>query len=221
MTKHSKNVINKLADKSHNESKSEHLKVSFEHLDWDKKEFFVHGCTEEYYHHLFDVFCEIKKSTAQQIKQRQILRLRPKPIVWHKETTITQSSFPAKIKESLKSQTDGSDEDQQNQFDDMTRDAFELMVAKNYGRVHGFIFNNTFYVVWFDPAHNLFLGADRGDGKTGKVVYSDAYKKMNLYCPGEINKLKNLNRLLDEENSELKKKNKELVKMLDQKTTPN
>jgi len=221
LTKPSKKYVEQLAKDSYNKAENEYLRISFEHLDWDRKEFFVHGCTETYYHHLFDVFCELKKSTANQIKQRQVARLNPKPIVWHKESTITQSSFPSKIKESLKPQTDGSAEDQQKQFEDMTKDAFELMVAKSYGRIHGFIHDNIFYVVWFDPAHNLFLGRDRGDGKIGKIVYADDYKKMSLFCPEKINGLKDLNETLYKENLKLKKENKDLLDMLDEKTTPN
>lgn len=33
---------------------------------------------------------------------------------------------------------------------------YELNLTKKHGRIHGFFINNTFFIVWFDPDHNLF-----------------------------------------------------------------
>ena len=32
------------------------------------------------------------------------------------------------------------------------------VTANEYGRVHGFIIKNTFYIVWLDPEHELYPG---------------------------------------------------------------
>lgn len=41
----------------------------------------------------------------------------------------------------------------------------QFFLTKGNGRVHGFIVGNRFYVVWLDPAHNLYPEA-------GHVNYS-------------------------------------------------
>jgi len=81
--------VSQIAETSHSKVDAELLRISFDYIDWNLKTFFVHGCTETYYHHLFETFCAIKKSTAKQIKERQQKALNPKPIVWQKKTTIT------------------------------------------------------------------------------------------------------------------------------------
>lgn len=41
-----------------------------------------------------------------------------------------------------------------NEFDD---EAWQFAITGNkHGRVHGFLFDNTFQVVWLDPNHNLY-----------------------------------------------------------------
>lgn len=40
----------------------------------------------------------------------------------------------------------------------MMERCFELRITKNSGRMHGFLFGKVFYLVWFDPAHNLIPG---------------------------------------------------------------
>jgi hypothetical protein len=37
------------------------------------------------------------------------------------------------------------------------RSAFQFSISSNeYGRVHGFMIDTTFYVRWFDPEHRLY-----------------------------------------------------------------
>lgn len=48
------------------------------------------------------------------------------------------------------------DESSLSQAKEITSNAFEISLSKNYGRIHGFIWNNTCHIVWFDPAHNLY-----------------------------------------------------------------
>jgi hypothetical protein len=36
--------------------------------------------------------------------------------------------------------------------------AWQFMISKKNGRVHGFIPGNVFFVRWLDPRHNLYHG---------------------------------------------------------------
>ena len=207
------NAVKNLAEESYKKATSENIKISFKFVDWDSEEFFVHGMTKKYYEHLFDAFHDLEKATADEIKQQKHRKLTPKFINWKGDSTITRASFPEKIKNSLRPQSSNDTNELQKQFEEMTRDSFELRVAKGYGRIHGFIFDNTFYVVWFDPAHNLFPGKDDKD-RDKKIKLPEEVAKVKTFCPEEINRLKELNIRLYQENEEL-------MKLLDIETQAN
>jgi len=201
-----KTKIKNFGEESHNKATSERLRISFEFIDWESDAFFVHGLTKRYYELLFETFCEIEKSTAEEIKQQRHPRLIPKYINWNGDSTITKRSFPEKIKHSLIPQCGNNEEELERQFKEMTRDSFELRVAKGYGRIHGFIFGNTFYIVWFYPAHNLFPGRD-DKGRTQKIKLPNEIAQVKTFCPKEINRLKELNISLYAENQKLIQEN--------------
>jgi len=214
-----KTKIHKFVEESHRKVTREKLKISFEFVDWDSEEFFIHGLTKKYYELLFDAFCDIQKSTANEIKQQKHPRLIPKYINWNGDNTITKHSFPEKIKLSLIPQCGNNEDELQKQFEEMTRDSFELRIAKGYGRIHGFILDNTFYVIWFDPAHNLFPGRD-DKGRIQKIKLPDKVAFVKTFCSKEINRIKELNITLYAENQKLMQENKELMEILDTKTMP-
>ena len=215
----SKKGIAEKADSSYFSITSENLRLSFDFINWDSEEFFIHGLTKNYYVHLFNTLSDIKKSKSDEIKQQRHHSLHPKYINWSGDSTITRRSFPDKLKKSLIPQCGEDEEELQKQFDIMTRDSFELRVAKNYGRIHGFIFDNTFHIVWFDPAHNLFpMKNDKG--KVNKIKLPDAIAKIKTFCPEEINRIKELNIQLYQSNENLKKENQELMCLLDSSTSP-
>ncbi len=208
------------AEESYRKISDEKLKISFKFIDWESEEFFIHGLTQKYYELLFDAFNDIQKSTADEIKQQTHPRLMPKFINWQGDSTITRSSFPDKIKNSLRPQSGNDENELQKQYEEMTRDSFELRVAKGYGRIHGFIFDNTFYLVWFDPAHNLFPGRD-DKGRDRKTKLPSEVTQVKSFSPEEINRIKELNKTLYQENHQLIQQNGELMKLLDQETDPN
>lgn len=212
-------VIKSLAENSHRLILTEKLKICFKFIDWKSEEFFIHGLTPKYYELLFDAFNEIQKSTADDIKQQTHPRLVPKFINWKGDSSITRSSFPDKIKDSLRPQCGNDENKLQNQYEEMTRDSFELRVAKDYGRIHGFIFDNTFYIVWFDPAHNLFPGRD-DKGRDRKTKLPSEVAQVKSFCPEEINRIKELNIALYEKNQRLIKESEELMELLDKETNP-
>jgi len=63
-----------------------------------------------------------------------------------------------------------------NDFLEQT-DCRQFDISNSNGRVHGFIFGNTFYIVWLDPHHNL-----NPDNKFGRLtLYSepkDSYQNL-------------------------------------------
>ncbi len=212
-------VLKSLAEDSYRQISNEKLRISFKFVDWESEEFFLHGLSKKYYELLFDAFNDIQTSTADDIKQQTHPRLMPKFINWKGDSTITKSSFPDKIKDSLRPQCGNDENELQKQYEEMSRDSFELRVAKDYGRIHGFIFDNTFYIVWFDPAHNLFPGRD-DKGRDRKTKLPSEVAQVKSFSPEEVNRIKELNIALSEENQRLRQENAELMQLLDKETDP-
>ncbi len=77
-----------------------------------------------------------------------------------------------------------------------TKRAFEVRVAKSYGRIHGFIWNNIFHVVWVGPAHHLYPLNEYG------VRHQKDYATVKSLSGEEVirlrNELKNLQKRYDE-----------------------
>lgn len=190
-------VLRNFAEDSYRKISNEKLRISFKFVDWESEEFFLHGLTKKYYELLFDAFNDIQNCTADDIKQQTHPRLMPKFINWKGDSTITRSSFPDKIKNSLRPQCGNDENELQKQYEEMIRDSFELRVAKGYGRIHGFIFDNTFYIVWFDPAHNLFPGRD-DKGRDKKTKLPNEVAQVKSFSPEEIHRIKELNITLHE-----------------------
>ena len=162
----------------------EKLKISFEYLDWDSEEFFFHGMEAKYYQKFFSCICEIKASRERDIRQQIHPSLSPKSIF--NSTTSIKDSFPDSVIDKIKNKLYVQTRDRQdslNQATEIAKRAFELSLSKNYGRIHGFIWNNTFHVVWFDPAHNLY------PGKEGITKHKDA-AVVRCFSPDEVLRLK-------------------------------
>jgi hypothetical protein len=211
--------VKNLAEESYDRISNEKLKISFKFVEWESEKFFLHGLSKKYYELLFGAFNDIQNATADDIKQKNHPRLTPKFINWKGDSTITQTSFPDKIKDSLRPQCGNDENELQKQYEEMTRDSFELRVAKSYGRIHGFIFDNTFYIVWFDPAHNLFPGRD-DKGRDRKTKLPSEVAEVKSFSPEEINRIKDLNIALYQENQRLIQENAELMQLLEKETAP-
>jgi len=147
-------LLKDIADRDSSKVQEENIRVSFEYLDWSQEEFFFHGMEEKYYKKFFNTITAIKSSKEHEITQRTHPSLSPKSIF--NTTTSIKDSFPLdKLKDKLFVQT--RDEDQaRDQASEIMSNAFEISLSKSYGRIHGFIWNNIFHVIWLDPAHNLY-----------------------------------------------------------------
>lgn len=192
-----KNKLAAIADKDAARTENENLKISFEYIDWESEEFFFHGMEEKYYQKFFDCITTIKSSKEAEIVQQKHYSLSPKSI-FNTNTSI-KLSFPksvvTKIKEKLYVQT-RDDEGALSQAKEITANAFEISLSKNYGRIHGFIWNNTFHLVWFDPAHNLYPMRRR-------ITHHIDAATVRCFSPDECLRLQAKIKELQDENADL------------------
>jgi hypothetical protein len=131
----------------------------------------MHGLSQKYYQHLTETFNNIQSITEDELRMNDYnaKNLKPKAINFISKNHI--ESFPINknsliytysknlitVEENLT-----TDEKINAHIKDFTKNAFELSLSKNYGRIHGFIYANIFYIIWFDPTHNLFLSFHLG-----------------------------------------------------------
>lgn len=149
--------ISKIAARDAQAVGNEKLKVSFEYIDLSTEIFFFHGLDQSYYSKFFECITEIKKSVEKDILEQTHTSLIPKSIFNQKGT---QNEFPSAVVQRVADKLFAESKNKESSINEATaitsRRAFEVRVAKSYGRIHGFIWNNVFHVVWIDPAHNLY-----------------------------------------------------------------
>ncbi|RWU09216.1 hypothetical protein EGC76_09875 [Pseudidiomarina gelatinasegens] len=186
-----------IADRDAESVSQEKLKVSFENIDFNSEEFFFHGLDPHYYSKFFNCISELQRSKESEIAQQTHPSLSPKSI-FNTKTSI-KDSFPDCVIENVKQKLyieTRDDQDSMNRALEITSRAFEVSLGKNHGRLHGFLWNNTFYVVWIDPAHNLFPM----DRKISK--HADA-AVVRCFSPDECKRLQSKIRELQYEYDEL------------------
>lgn len=191
----------RIAESDHKKVESTHLRISFEFVDWNTPDlFFIHGLEVEHYKKIFDCIERLGQSTEAQIVQQTHDSLTPKAI-FRNEKGI-RSAFPedliGKIKAKFRFELadNGDPDDAAKKIAAM---AFEVQVqGKNYGRIHGFVWNKSFHVVWFDPAHNLY------PRKGEKPKEHRDYATVSSFSPDSVEKVREENRRLHEEHDELR-----------------
>jgi len=145
----------------HTSHENEKLRVSFDYVDLDTKEFFFHGMEKGYYAKVFECLTKIQKRTRKEIAQllsNHNNSLGIKSIF--NTTSSSKNSFPKTIIPKLKDKLVGQNLDEQSldsQATEIISNAFEVKVTA-MSRIHGFLYDSTFYIVWFDTAHNLYPG---------------------------------------------------------------
>ncbi|NEQ66624.1 MAG: hypothetical protein F6K21_14175 [Symploca sp. SIO2D2] len=197
MSKNTKNKYRRIADSDAQAVSDEKLRVSFEYIDWNTEEFFFHGMEVKYYQKMFACVCEISKCKESDITEQSHPSLSPKSIF--NSSSSVRDSFPesiiSQIQEKLFIQTRDKNSSRAQAIEIASR-AFEVSLSKNYGRLHGFIWNNTFHIIWFDPAHNLY------PMRSGITKHKDA-ATVKCFAPDEILRLQSKIKELQEENAEL------------------
>jgi hypothetical protein len=193
-----KKKFNTIADQDAKSVAEERLRVSFNYLDWDSEEFFFHGMEIKYYQKFFDCISRIESSTERQITEHTHPSLVPKSIF--KSQTSIRNSFPCEVIDKIKNELFVETKDEKSSLDqakEIASRAFEVRWGgKNDGRIHGFIRNNTFNIVWFDPAHNLY------PMNHGITKHKD-FATVKSFSSDECLRLQEIIKKLQKENTEL------------------
>lgn len=191
------------------------LQISYKFVEHNTDYFFLHGLSSEYYEHLTKTFEKIQNITEDDLRlQRECEGLKPKTLNFD-APNITQKSFSIneasliysfiKNKTRIENQTDDKKTIQDN-LKEFIKNAFELRISTNLGRIHGFVYQNIFYIIWFDPAHNLYLTKHLGMQQRLKLPHE--IESIKPICPTQY----------QEYNKKLKEIESYITEMLDQMT---
>ena len=195
-----------IAEAEFKKAEATKLRVSFDYVEWDD-DFFLHGLDAEYYKKLVGTLAEIKKSTEDLILQQRHPSLGAKSIF--NTSTSTRPAFPQavvdKIAAKLKGEAAAAD-DAIAKAKAIVDRAFEVRVGKSYGRVHAFVWDKVFHIVWFDPAHNLYPKKEQG------IRSAKDYATVKCFSPDAVNEVQEKNRKLVDEYNELAAKLQEKEK---------
>jgi len=194
------NSLKKYSELKSGEVHHEKIKISYKFVDYTNDYFFLHGLSKEYYKHLTDTLEMLQNISENELRQQKPITnsLNPKSINFSGKNTISQESFPIKegspIFTYIKNKTlyeDKSKEQDiiQANLKEFIKNSFEISLSKRYGRIHGFIYQNIFYIIWFDPAHNLFL--TKNMGKQTKLQLPEEIQKLKPICPTKYQEYNN------------------------------
>ncbi len=112
------------------------IKFSYKYANLSHEVFHLTGRDASYFIHLIQRLHDLCKYRVSELKSTKDSTLRFHFIDW-KDTT--QTSFGLPNEEQLV--------EQPYQFS---------LSANKHGRIHGFFIDTVFYIVWFDPEHNLY-----------------------------------------------------------------
>ena len=112
------------------------LRFSFKHLDLDSPKFSAAHCTQEFFHAFMAGVRDLSLWTIEQFCDQNNNEHRH--IIWFPETTEPEG-FPV--------------DREQLQYHECWQ--FQLCRDELW-RIHGILIDDTFYVVWLDPNHQLY-----------------------------------------------------------------
>jgi len=116
---------------------NETLRFSFKHLSLNNKRFSIQGKNHDYFGKVLERLKNISSLKASELFSNRSPSLRAHPIDWSK--TTEKHGF-AHLNSQLKQIP-----------------AYQFQISSNeHGRIHGFILENIFFVIWFDPEHKLY-----------------------------------------------------------------
>ncbi|HSW94310.1 MAG TPA: hypothetical protein VLJ15_08170 [Gammaproteobacteria bacterium] len=110
---------------------------SFKHLDMKNQKFNIDNRKTQYFIKMLERLKNLSTLSPQEILSNRSRALRAHPITW--KDTSEKSGFNH-LNEQLK---------------EITPYQFEIS-RDEHGRVHGFFIDNIFFIIWFDPNHQLY-----------------------------------------------------------------
>lgn len=165
-----------IADREEGQASAAKLRISFEYLDLDSKEFFVHGLDCNFYKLFFGCLDRIQQSSEREIREQTHPSLAPKSI-FNGKSRLAQ--FPQdvveRVAQKLLIETEDLEDATARALEITKSHAFEVRVTKANGRLHGFLWSNAFHLIWIDPLHNLHPRSADGvrgapDHASGRVL---------------------------------------------------
>lgn len=116
------------------------LSFSFKHTDLKSQKFKVEGKEGQYFYKLLERLKELCRSTPQDLQSSRSPSLKCHPITW--ADTSEKKGFSHLLPPDLKDS-----------------EPYQFNISRNkWGRVHGIFVGSKFYVIWFDPEHELYPG---------------------------------------------------------------
>lgn len=113
------------------------IKFNFKYIDFTNPKFVITECEKSYFKSLIDRLRNISSWKEIEFRQSNSKSLRSHPIKW------SETTEPNGFK-NLKGELSDSE-------------GWQFQISSNeHGRVHGFLLHSVFYIVWFDPNHNLY-----------------------------------------------------------------
>lgn len=139
------------------ESLGETIRFSFQFFDRTHEHFNLGGINQNWFVGLFERLQDLSRVTVQEFKNPRTQKgLRIHSHDWD----IIDSKLTHIPDDYLKQFKDGDP-------------VYQFQLSKATGRVHGFRIENTFYIVWFDPHHNLYPMSKHGGIKTYPILKTE------------------------------------------------
>lgn len=113
------------------------VSFNFKHLQKKNKKFDYNNKNKKYFLALLERLKNISEMSKDEmtVQNRRVLQCHP---INFTEESVSENGFGKLGK-------------------DIPDDAWQFGISKNeHGRVHGYFVDNTFYVVWLDPEHQLY-----------------------------------------------------------------
>ena len=131
-------VPSKSWDVAEREQENKEVIFSFKYLDlFGNTKFSIAGCGEKYLEKLLLRLKDLSTLKIDEFLSNRSPSLRVHEIDW---INTTEPNGFTSLNAYLREKT-----------------AFQFEISANeYGRVHGFLINRVFYIVWLDPHHNLY-----------------------------------------------------------------
>lgn len=184
--KQDKVVGNKIRPNNIDEPKVEKEKILFSFSSIERNEYFnIDGTCPNWSSDLFDTMKAASKISIKDVYARKYSgKHSPLRIHSHED-----ASPPCKVPANVK-----------------IEDMWQIRISLSKGGIHGIFVENVFYVLWFDPHHNLY--PDENHGGLKKI------RPASTCCKDRDAEILELKKLLEEKEKELADKQKDIDDLL-------